>query len=329
MSLMKTAVITGITGQDGSYLAELLLEKNYKVVGLVRRSAMEDKKLYNIEHLLDNKNLILENGDLTDAPSLWRIVKDYQPDEFYNLAAQSHVGASFTSPESTLGINATGVLNCLEAIRSLKPDTRFYQASTSEMFGDNMNAPQSEETVLSPVSPYACAKVYAHNLVINYRKAYNLFSCSGILFNHESPRRGEQFVTRKITKAAARIKLGLQKELRLGNLDAKRDWGYAKEYVEGMWLMLQQPNPDDYVLGTGKTYTISEFINCISEIAGYNLMQYVIVDDKYKRPSEVPLLLANPEKAKKILGWEPKTELKELARIMYSADLEKEQKNVK
>lgn len=326
---MKTAVITGITGQDGSYLAELLLEKNYKVVGLVRRSAMEDKKLYNIEHLLDNKNLILENGDLTDAPSLWRIVKDYQPDEFYNLAAQSHVGASFTSPESTLGINATGVLNCLEAIRSLKPDTRFYQASTSEMFGDNMNAPQSEETVLSPVSPYACAKVYAHNLVINYRKAYNLFSCSGILFNHESPRRGEQFVTRKITKAAARIKLGLQKELRLGNLDAKRDWGYAKEYVEGMWLMLQQPNPDDYVLGTGKTYTISEFINCISEIAGYNLMQYVIVDDKYKRPSEVPLLLANPEKAKKILGWEPKTELKELARIMYSADLEKEQKNVK
>jgi GDPmannose 4,6-dehydratase len=326
---MKTAVITGITGQDGSYLAELLLEKNYKVVGLVRRSAMEDKKLYNIEHLLDNKNLILENGDLTDAPSLWRVVKDYQPDEFYNLAAQSHVGASFTSPESTLGINATGVLNCLEAIRSLKPDTRFYQASTSEMFGDNMNAPQSEETVLSPVSPYACAKVYAHNLVINYRKAYGLFACSGILFNHESPRRGEQFVTRKITKAAARIKLGLQKELRLGNLDAKRDWGYAKEYVEGMWLMLQQPNPDDYVLGTGKTYTISEFINCISEIAGYNLMNYVVVDDKYKRPSEVPLLLANPEKAKKILGWQPKTELKELARIMYNEDLEKEQKNVK
>lgn len=329
MSLMKTAVITGITGQDGSYLAELLLEKNYKVVGLVRRSAMEDKKLYNIEHLLDNKNLILENGDLTDAPSLWRVVKDYQPDEFYNLAAQSHVGASFTSPESTLGINATGVLNCLEAIRSLKPDTRFYQASTSEMFGDNMNAPQSEETVLSPVSPYACAKVYAHNLVINYRKAYGLFACSGILFNHESPRRGEQFVTRKITKAAARIKLGLQKELRLGNLDAKRDWGYAKEYVEGMWLMLQQPNPDDYVLGTGKTYTISEFINCISEIAGYNLMNYVVVDDRYKRPSEVPLLLANPEKAKKILGWQPKTELKELARIMYNEDLEKEQKNVK
>ncbi len=329
MSLMKTAVITGITGQDGSYLAELLLEKNYKVVGLVRRGAMEDKKLYNIEHLLNHKNLILENGDLTDAPSLWRVVGTYQPDEFYNLAAQSHVGASFTSPESTLGINATGVLNCLEAIRTLKPDTKFYQASTSEMFGDNMNAPQSENTPFSPVSPYACSKVYAHNLLVNYRKAYNLFACSGILFNHESPRRGEQFVTRKITKAAARIKLGLQKELRLGNLDAKRDWGYAKEYVEGMWRMLQHSSPDDYVLGTGKTYTISDFVSCVSEIAGYNLMDYVIVDDKYKRPSEVPLLLADASKAKRVLDWEPKTDLKQLASLMYNSDLEKEIKNVR
>jgi GDPmannose 4,6-dehydratase len=326
---MKTAVITGITGQDGSYLAELLLEKNYKVVGLVRRGAMEDKKLYNIEHLLNHKNLILENGDLTDAPSLWRVVGTYQPDEFYNLAAQSHVGASFTSPESTLGINATGVLNCLEAIRTLKPDTKFYQASTSEMFGDNMNAPQSENTPFSPVSPYACSKVYAHNLLVNYRKAYNLFACSGILFNHESPRRGEQFVTRKITKAAARIKLGLQKELRLGNLDAKRDWGYAKEYVEGMWRMLQHSSPDDYVLGTGKTYTISDFVSCVSEIAGYNLMDYVIVDDKYKRPSEVPLLLADASKAKRVLDWEPKTDLKQLASLMYNSDLEKEIKNVR
>ena len=326
---MKTAVITGITGQDGSYLAELLLEKDYKVVGLVRRGAMEDKKLYNIEHLLNHKNLILENGDLTDAPSLWRVVGTYQPDEFYNLAAQSHVGASFTSPESTLGINATGVLNCLEAIRTLKPDTKFYQASTSEMFGDNMNAPQSENTPFSPVSPYACSKVYAHNLLVNYRKAYNLFACSGILFNHESPRRGEQFVTRKITKAAARIKLGLQKELRLGNLDAKRDWGYAKEYVEGMWRMLQHSSPDDYVLGTGKTYTISDFVSCVSEIAGYNLMDYVIVDDKYKRPSEVPLLLADASKAKRVLDWEPKTDLKQLANLMYNSDLEKEIKNVR
>jgi len=241
---------------------------------------------------------------------LWRIIKDFQPDEFYNLAAQSHVGASFTSPESTLGINATGVLNCLEAIRNLKPDTKFYQASTSEMFGDNINAPQNENTPLSPVSPYACAKVYAHNLIINYRKAYGLFACSGILFNHESPRRGEQFVTRKITKAAARIKLGLQNELRLGNLEARRDWGYAKEYVEGMWLMMQHPD-------------------CISEIAGYNLMNYVVIDEKYKRPSEVPLLLADPSKAKKVLNWEPKTDLKSLAELMYNSDLEKEKNNVK
>jgi GDPmannose 4,6-dehydratase len=327
---MKTAIITGITGQDGSYLAELLLEKNYdRVVGIVRRSAMEDKKYYNIEHLLNDKRIILENGDLTDAPSLWRIVGKYRPEEFYNLAAQSHVGASFTSPESTLGINATGVLNCLEAIKNLNPETKFYQASTSEMFGDNINAPQNEETSLSPVSPYACSKVYAHNLVINYRKAYGLFTCSGILFNHESPRRGEQFVTRKITKAAARIKLGLQKELRLGNLDAKRDWGYAKEYVEGMWAMLNYYKPDDYVLGTGKTHTISEFISCVSEIAGYNIMDYVTIDEAYKRPSEVPLLLADPSKAKKLLNWQPKTSLKELAKIMYDADLEKESRNAR
>jgi GDPmannose 4,6-dehydratase len=326
---MKTALITGISGQDGSYLAEMLLEKNYKVIGLVRRSAMEDKKLYNIEHLLNNPRLILENGDLTDSASIWRLVQQYKPDEFYNLAAQSHVGASFTSPESTMGINATGVLNCLEAIRNVNPSTRFYQASTSEMYGDNSNAPQNENTSLSPVSPYACAKVAAHHLVINYRKAYGLFACSGILFNHESERRGEQFVTRKITKAAARIKLGLQTELRLGNLDARRDWGYAKEYVEAMWLMLQQDKPEDYVVGTGKTHTIHDFITCVSEIAGYNIMQHVIVDEKYKRPSEVPLLLADPNKAKNKLGWEAKTSLKQLAEIMYNFDLEKEKQNVR
>lgn len=327
---MKTAVITGITGQDGSYLAELLLEKNYnKIVGLIRRSAMEDKKYYNIQHLLNDKRLVLENGDLTDSSSLWRVLKQHRPDEFYNLAAQSHVGASFTSPESTLHINATGVLNCLEGIRTLSPETKFYQASTSEMFGDNMNAPQNEETHLSPVSPYACSKTYAHNLVINYRKAYGLFACSGILFNHESPRRGEQFVTRKITKAAARIKLGLQNELRLGNLEAKRDWGYAKEYVEGMWMMMQHRVPDDYVLGTGKTHTIREFISCVSDIAGYNIMDYVILDNAYKRPSEVPLLLADPSKAKTVLGWEPKTDLRQLAELMYNSDLEKEKQNVR
>jgi GDPmannose 4,6-dehydratase len=326
---MKKAIITGITGQDGSYLAELLLEKGYKVIGIVRRSSMEDKKLFNIEHLLNNLNFILENGDLTDSASVWRLIQQYKPDEFYNLAAQSHVGASFTSPESTFQINATGVLNCLEAIRNISPKIRFYQASTSEMFGDNINAPQNEKAALSPVSPYACAKVAAHNLVINYRKAYGLFACSGILFNHESERRGEQFVTRKITKAAARIKLGLQSELRLGNLDSKRDWGYAKEYVEAMWMMMQHRVPDDYVIGTGKTYTIRDFISCVSEIAGYNLMDYIIIDDSFKRPSEVPLLQANPAKARNILGWSPKVGLKELATIMYNSDLEKEKKNVR
>jgi|688.fasta_scaffold204426_2 GDPmannose 4,6-dehydratase len=326
---MKTAIITGINGQDGSYLAELLLQKQYKVIGLVRRGSTEDNKLYNVQHLLNDNNLILENGDLTDAPSLWRLISHYKPNEFYNLAAQSHVGASFTSPESTFQINATGVLNCLEAIRTIKPDTKFYQASTSEMFGDNINAPQNELTPFSPVSPYACSKVAAHNLVVNYRKSYGLFACSGILFNHESPRRGEQFVTRKITKAAARIKLGLQNTLRLGNLDAKRDWGYAKEYVEGMWLMLQHSSADDYVLGTGKSRTILHFINCVSEIAGYNLMDYVILDEKLMRPSEVPYLLADASKAQSILNWKPKTSLKELATLMYNSDLEKEKLNVR
>jgi GDPmannose 4,6-dehydratase len=325
---MMKAVITGVNGQDGSFLAELLLQKGYKVIGLVRRSSMEDKKLFNIEHLLNNPNLILENGDLTDAPSIWRIIQKYQPDEFYNLAAQSHVGASFTSPESTAHINATGVLNCLEAIKNISPSTKFYQASTSEMFGDNSSAPQNEVTPFSPVSPYACAKVFAHNLVVNYRKAYDLYACSGILFNHESERRGEQFVTRKITKAAARIKLGLQDELRLGNLEAKRDWGYAKEYVEAMWLMMQQGNADDYVIGTGQTHTIKDFVTCVSEIAGYDLMQYIVIDEKFKRPSEVPLLQANPAKARNVLNWSPKINLKQLAEIMYNSDLEKEKKNV-
>jgi len=325
----KTAVITGITGQDGSFLTELLLEKDYKVVGLVRRSSMEDKKLFNIEHLLNNSNLQLENGDLTDSSSIWRITQNHKPDEFYNLAAQSHVGASFTSPESTFQINSSGVLNCLEAIRNISPETRFYQASTSELYGDNSSAPQSENTAFSPVSPYACGKLAAHSLVINYRKAYNLFACSGILFNHESERRGEQFVTRRITKAAARIKLGLQNELRLGNLEAKRDWGYAKEYVDVMWRMLQHNIADDYVVGTGKTYSIKEFITFVSEVAGLDLMQYVVIDDKQKRPSEVPLLQANPAKAKNILGWSPKVDAKQLAEIMYNSDLEKEKKNVR
>jgi GDPmannose 4,6-dehydratase len=326
---MSTCVITGITGQDGSFLAESLLKEGHNVIGLVRRSAMEDKKLENIEHLLKNQHLTIENGDLTDSSSLWRLIQEYKPEEFYNLAAQSHVQASFTSPESTTQINATGVLNCLEAIRNLSPQTRFYQASTSEMYGDNASVPQSETTTLSPNSPYAVAKVYAHNLVINYRKAYGLHACSGILFNHESERRGEQFVTRKITKAAARIKLGLQTGLSLGNLDAKRDWGYAPEYVEGMKLILRHNSPDDYVLATGETHTIRDFIDYVSEAAGFDLMQYVAVSAVHMRPSEVPLLLGNPYKAKQILGWEPKTKAKELAKIMYNADLQKEQNNVR
>ena len=327
--MQKVITISGVTGQDGSFLAEKMLEEGNKVVGIVRRSASEDKKYYNIEHLLGNPNLILENGDLTDSASIWRIVGQYKPHEFYNLAAQSHVGASFTSPESTMEINATGVLNCLEAIRVLSPETKFYQASTSEMFGDNMNVPQNEETVFSPNSPYACAKMAAHNLVVNYRKAYGLFACSGILFNHESERRGEQFVTRKITKAAARIKLGLQNELSLGNLEARRDWGYAPEYVDGMISMMRHDTPGDYVLATGETHSIKEFIMFVSEVAGFDLMKYVVINDQYKRPSEVPLLLGDPTKAKNILGWQPKTNVKELARIMYNADLEKESKNVK
>jgi GDPmannose 4,6-dehydratase len=326
---MKTAIVTGITGQDGSFLAELLLEKQYKVIGLVRRSSMEDKKFFNIEHLLNNKNFILENGDLTDSSSIWRLVQKYKPEEFYNLAAQSHVGASFTSPESTIQINTTGVLNCLEAIKTLSPQTKFYQASTSEMFGDNLNAPQSETSTFSPVSPYACSKVAAHNLVVNYRKAYGIFACSGILFNHESERRGEQFVTRKVTKAAARIKLGLQNELRLGNLEAKRDWGYAKEYVEAMWLMLQQDEPDDYVIGTGITKTILDLIDTVSKVAGFDLMKHVVLDDKFVRPSEVPLLLADPTKANIKLNWKAKTTFEDLIKIMYNADLEKEKENVR
>lgn len=323
---MKTAIITGVNGQDGSFLAESLLKKNYLVIGVSRRTSNEDKKYYNIKHLLNNPNLVIENGDVTDT-SIWRLLTKYKVDEFYNLAAQSHVGASFTSPDSTFQINASGVLNCLEAIKTVSQETKFYQASTSEMFGDNTSCPQDENTFFSPVSPYACSKVAAHNLVVNYRKAYGLFCCSGILFNHESERRGEQFVTRKITKAAARIKLGLQKELKLGNLDAQRDWGYAPEYTEGMWLMLQQNTPEDFVLATGKTNTIKDFITCVSEVAGYNLMDYIVIDESYKRPSEVPILRGNPEKAKTLLGWSHKRSLKEIAHIMYASDLIKESGN--
>ena len=326
---MKTAAITGITGQDGSYLAELLLEKGYRVLGLYRRTSMEDRHRFdNIREILNHPNLKLVEADVTDYFSLQNLFKKNIINEFYNLAAQSHVGTSFISPETTHQINSTGVLNCLEVIRSLSPNTRFYQASTSELYGDNTNAPQNENTTFQPVSPYACSKLCAHNFVINYRKAYGLHASCGILFNHESPRRGEKFVTRKVTKAAARIKLGLQDKLELGNLHSMRDWGYAKEYVEGMWMMLQQDKPDDYVLATGETHTIQELVEYAFELAGLDWQKYVSVSEDQMRPSEVPLLCGDPSKAKAKLGWEPKTKFKQLIEIMYNSDLQKESEDL-
>jgi GDPmannose 4,6-dehydratase len=326
---MKTAAITGITGQDGSYLAELLLEKGYRVLGLYRRTSMEDKHRFeNIKDILNNPNLKMVEADVTDYFSLQHLFKLYPIDEFYNLAAQSHVGTSFISPETTHQINSTGVLNCLEIIRSLSPKTRFYQASTSELYGDNTNAPQSETTAFQPVSPYACSKLCAHNFVINYRKAYGLHASCGILFNHESPRRGEKFVTRKVTKAVARIKLRLQDKLELGNLHSMRDWGYAKEYVEGMWLMLQQDQPDDYVLATGETHTIQELVEYAFSLAGLDWTKHVSLAESEMRPSEVPLLCGDYTKAKTKLGWEPKTRFKELIKLMYETDLQKEARTI-
>jgi len=320
---MKTALITGITGQDGSYLADFLLNKGYKVVGMKRRTSLICTN--RIDHIFDEPsehihNFYLEYGNMNDSGCLHRILKDHQPDEIYNLAAQSHVRVSFITPEETTEFVAMGALRLMEAMRNMCPDARFYQASSSEMFGDNPNVPQDEETRLMPASPYACAKTYAHNLCRNYRKSYGLHVSSGILFNHESPRRGETFVTRKITLAAAKIKLGLQDKLELGNLDAKRDWGYAKDYVEAMWLMLQQDFPDDYVIATGETHTVREFLYEVFKIAGLDVDKYVEINPRLFRPHEVPLLLGNPTKAKRKLGWVPKTKFKELAKIMYEED---------
>jgi GDPmannose 4,6-dehydratase len=265
----KTALVTGITGQDGSYLAELLLDKGYRVVGLKRRTSMINTD--RIDHIFENPNLTLEYYDLNDTSSIWNLMLKYKPDEIYNIAAQSHVKVSFDIPENTVDGIAMGTLRILNAAKAIVPNARIYQASSSEMFGDNPENPQSETTALMPASPYACAKVFAHNIVRNYRLAYGMHVSSGILFNHESPRRGETFVTRKITLAAARIKLGLQDKLYLGNLDAKRDWGFAGDYVEAMWLMLQQDTPDDYVIATGKTYTVREFLEKVFEIAGLDI----------------------------------------------------------
>lgn len=318
---MKTALITGVTGQDGSYLAELLLKKGYKVIGLKRRTSLicTDR----INHIFNvNKNFILEYGSLNDVGSMYRLLQKYQPDEIYNLAAQSHVRVSFDVPEETVDSIVMGTMRLLEAVRNTCPNAKYYQASSSEMFGDNPENPQSEKTALTPASPYACAKVFAHNLCRNYRESYGMHISSGILFNHESPRRGETFVTRKITLAAARIKLGIQDKLYLGNLDAKRDWGFAGDYVEAMWLMTQQEEPDDYVVATGETHTVNEFLFEVFQYAGLDISKHVEIDERLFRPHEVPLLLGDPAKARKKLGWVPKVKFNELAKMMYEADLD-------
>ena len=329
--MSKTAIVTGITGQDGSYLAELLLEKDYRVVGLKRRTSLINTD--RIDHIYDNKNFHLEYFDLNDVGSMYRLINKYKPSEFYNLAAQSHVKVSFDIPENTVDGVALGPLRILNAIKELDPSIRFYQASSSEMFGDNPEVPQNEDTDLQPASPYACAKVFAHNIIRNYRHSYGIYASSGILFNHESPRRGETFVTRKITLAAARIKAGLQDKLLLGNLDAQRDWGYAKDYVEAMWLMLQQDKPDDYVIATGKMYSVRDFVEACAPYFDMNIMWMgegldevgidkktgnviIKVDPKYFRPAEVEQLLGDATKAKKELGWEPKTSFEQLVKEM-------------
>jgi len=324
---MKKALITGITGQDGSYLAELLLQKGYEVHGVIRRASTFNTSridhLYNDPHVLGTR-LFLHYGDLADSSQLTKLLYELRPDEIYNLGAQSNVRVSFDVPEYTGDVTGLSTVRLLEAIREsgLTQDVRFYQASSSEMFGKVHEVPQSETTPFHPRSPYGCAKVFAYWLTVNYREAYNLHASNGILFNHESPRRGETFVTRKITRAATRIKMGLQSELFLGNLDAQRDWGYAKEYVEVMWLMLQQEKPDDYVCATGETKTIRAFCEECFGLLDLDWKQYVKHDARYERPSEVELLIGDPSKLKRQIGWEPKVKFKELVRIMTEADLE-------
>jgi len=321
----RKALITGITGQDGSYLAELLLQKGYEVHGVIRRSSSFNTAridhLYRDPHLPDVR-LFLHYGDLTDGTGLREILTRVGPDEVYNLAAQSHVRVSYDQPVYTAQVNAVGAVRLLEALRDTGIDARFYQASTSEMFGKVAETPQRETTPFHPRSPYACAKVYAFWQTVNYRESYGMFCCNGILFNHESPRRGETFVTRKITRAATRIKEGLQQELYLGNLDAKRDWGYAPEYVEAMWLMLQQDEPDDYVIATGESHTVREFLDEAFGALQLDWKKYVRIDPRYYRPAETDILLGDPSKAKQKLGWEPKTTFSDLVRVMIESDWE-------
>jgi GDPmannose 4,6-dehydratase len=322
---MKKALITGITGQDGSYLADLLIAKGYEVHGIIRRASTFNTS--RIDHLYQDPHvngvrLFLHYGDLADSVNMTKLLYELQPDEVYNLGAQSHVRVSFDIPEYTADVTGVGTIRILEAIRESGVKPRFYQASSSEMFGKVQEIPQKETTPFWPRSPYGCAKMFGHWATVNYRESYNLFACSGILFNHESPRRGETFVTRKISRAVAAIKLGLQNELYLGNMDAKRDWGYAPEYVEGMWRMLQADQPDDYVLATNETHTVKEFVEVAFGHVGLDWQKYVKYDARYERPAEVDLLIGDPAKAKKQLGWEPKVRFKELVQIMVDADVE-------
>jgi len=314
---MPTALITGVTGQDGSYLAELLLDRGYRVVGMVRRTSTLN--FHRIAHIQDRIELV--PGDLSDQISIIRILEEYRPDEVYNLAAQSFVQTSWNQPVFTGDVTALGVTRVLDAIRIVDPRIRVYQASSSEMFGKVVEVPQRETTPFYPRSPYGVAKVYGHWITVNYRESYNLHATSGILFNHESPRRGLEFVTRKISHQAARIKLGLASELRLGNLDARRDWGFAGDYVQAMWLMLQQDHPDDFVIATGETHSVEQFLDVAFEHLDLDWREYVVQDERYMRPAEVDLLVGDPSKAGRILGWEPRVSFAELVRMMVDADL--------
>jgi GDPmannose 4,6-dehydratase len=328
---LKKALITGVTGQDGSYLAELLLSKDYEVHGVIRRASTFNTE--RIDHLyqdphINGVRLFLHYGDVADSTNLIKLLYRIQPDEIYHLAAQSHVRVSFDIPEYTGDVTGLGTIRILEAIRETGLRAKFYQASSSEMYGKAQEVPQRETTPFYPRSPYGAAKLYSYWLTVNYRESYGMFACNGILFNHESPRRGETFVTRKVTRAAARIKAGLEEKVYLGNLDAKRDWGYAKEYVEAMWLMLQQEQPDDYVIATGETHSVRELLEEAFSYADLDWRKHLAIDERYYRPAEVDLLMGDPGKAKRKLGWEAKTKFKDLVRLMVDADMETARKEV-
>jgi len=320
--MSKKAFVTGVTGQDGSYLVDLLILKGYEVHGLIRQSTQFTPDRWgHLKNAMLSRKLEVHHGDLMDASGMRSMLENIQPDEVYNLAAQSHVGISFEQPVNTSEVTALGALNLLDAIKRSKLNCKFYQASSSEMFGKVKSSPQNEQSAFHPRSPYGCAKVYAHYITQNYRESYDMFACSGILFNHESERRGENFVTRKITRAVGRIKAGLQDQLRMGNTSALRDWGYAPEYVEAMWLMLQQEKPDDYVIGTGSRHSVQEFIDEAFQIAGLDKDRYITIDQKFMRPSEVDTLTGDATKAKEVLGWTPKVDFKSLVKKMVVHDI--------